>query len=191
MCFQPRLCRYTLHGPPCWRGTTIQCIATCFPCLCYVRPSSAPSNWTHAFSQGHGTSRASLSGPRHTISRSMERNAPFLLLWSKRTLAASLKSVFVYNESTNTLRLKKGISSAPWLHFTTVAASSSNESLPTRGAGRHSLCMKDPWWYCNTCFHYWLSSSRAGEYFHNFEMNTNAYVSWSTLAKQLVPLSWN
>ena len=113
----------------------------------------------------------------------------FLLLWSKRTLAASLKSVFVYDESTNTLRLKKGISSAPWLHFTTVAASSSTESLPTRGAGRHSLCMKNPWWYCNTCFHYWLSSSRAGEYFHNFEMNTNASVSWSTQAKQLVSLS--
>ena len=106
-------------------------------------------------------------------------------------MAASLKSVFVYDESINTLRLKKGISSAPWLHFTTVAASSSNESLPTRGAGRHSLCMKDSWWYCNTCFQYWLPSSKTGEYFNAFRIFTNAYASWQTLAKRLVPSNWD
>ena len=89
----------------------------------------------------------------------------FLLLWSKRTLAASLKSVFTYDEATNTLRLKKGIASAPWLHFTAVTARSTSESIPTRDSGRRVLCMANPWWYCNTCFQYWLPGSKTGEYF--------------------------
>ena len=74
----------------------------------------------------------------------------FLLLWSKRKLASSLKSVFSFDEATNTLRLKNGVASAPWLHYTT-----SRTNTP-------ELCMEEPWWYCNTCHKYWLPPKQAG-----------------------------
>ena len=74
----------------------------------------------------------------------------FLLLWSKRKLASSLKSIFTFDEATNTLRLKNGVASAPWLHYKT-----SHTNTP-------ELCMEEPWWYCNTCYNYWLPPKKAG-----------------------------
>ena len=89
----------------------------------------------------------------------------FLLLWSKRKLASSLKSVFTYDTTTNTLTLTRGIASAPWLNFVSTNNKAASKNLPLRENGQKQLCEKNPWWYCNTCYQYWLPASDSGDCF--------------------------
>ena len=68
---------------------------------------------------------------------------PFLLLWSKKALAKFLRSLMVFDETTNALRLKNGWLTAPWLH------------LEQQGAAVHD---QNPWMYCTDCHDYMIPS---------------------------------
>ena len=66
---------------------------------------------------------------------------PFLLLWSKKALGRFLRAVMTYDATTNSLQLKRGWLTAPWLHFK-----------------QHDkdVDVKKPWMYCTDCHDYML-----------------------------------
>ncbi len=80
----------------------------------------------------------------------------FLLLWSKKRIADAIPSVFEWDQTARTLKLRHGWASAPWLHFK-HAGRNEKDDLPRRPG--EVLDESKPWWFCRTCFYYWSPSA--------------------------------
>ena len=88
---------------------------------------------------------------------------PHLLLFSKKTFASRLPSVYVYTED-GKLRLRNGAMAAPWLHFVHknhVGAESGRQFCRENGAW--VMDHRKPWWYCQICHNYRLPTSECAE----------------------------
>ena len=84
---------------------------------------------------------------------------PFLMLWAKETLAKSMPAVFHLDEKMQTLTLKNGLESAPWLHFHPARLEKGDVRADplTRNNG-FVLSSEAPWWYCRHCYNYYLKA---------------------------------
>ena len=83
----------------------------------------------------------------------------FLLLWTPAALASYLPSVFAYQPSTQSLTLKGGIETAPWLNLVSMNRERCAPDLPYDARRRRGLNKSKPWWFCGTCASYWHAST--------------------------------
>ena len=105
---------------------------------------------------------------------------PFLMLWTKETLSRSLPAVFHFHEDSQALTLKKGIETAPWLHFHPAHLQKGECSgLPVKKSNGHVLSSETPWWYCRHCHKYWLHKSEAPVRIPMRNYQEGHYTVWS------------
>ena len=89
---------------------------------------------------------------------------------TKETLSRSLPAVFHFDEKSQALTLKKGIETAPWLHFRPAHLRKGEPSgLPVRKRNGHVLSSEIPWWYCRHCHKYWLHKSEVRIPMRNYQ----------------------
>ena len=79
---------------------------------------------------------------------------PFLLLFSKDTLARRLPSIFELTAGAGgarQLRLRHGVTRLPWLHYKSAEKQDGEKQTPCKALYAKDLHTSRPWWHCTTC----------------------------------------
>ena len=89
-----------------------------------------------------------------------------------------MPAIFQLDDTSQALTLRKGIESAPWLHFIPAHLQKSLSSgVQLKKSNGHVLSSSDPWWYCRQCHKYWLDGGLTRVPMRNFQ--EGYYTVWS------------